>query len=215
MHFRLVMRGALPPDKRNTLDVKHRIRRELHPQLRAFWLHHPALKGHFEPPDEHEEKLKAMLRKRTPEAVPESPQPSRLEQIANEFKRCDRFRFAPLVRVKAQMACSLELLLLRREEPYRVFGGTGDLDGRVKTLLDGLRMPQQCSEVEGHDPSADEDPFFCLLEDDRLIYDLSVTTDLLLVPPEELEPYRDVVAIINVKITLPGGDPISYLCGDI
>jgi hypothetical protein len=76
---------------------------------------------------------------------------------------------------------------------------TGDIDGRVKTLLDGLRMPHQCSEVDGLTPSDGEDPFFVLLEDDRVIYELNVTTDRLLVPPDPEEPERDVVAVIRVR----------------
>jgi hypothetical protein len=43
MRFRLVVRGHLPPDKRGTADDKHRIRRELHPQLRNMWATHPIL----------------------------------------------------------------------------------------------------------------------------------------------------------------------------
>src|SRR6266487_3629085 len=47
MEFRLVLRGALPPHKRGTTDAKHRIRQELHPQLRAFWRWHPLLKDRW------------------------------------------------------------------------------------------------------------------------------------------------------------------------
>lgn len=75
-------------------------------------------------------------------------------------------------------------------------------------------MPQQCSEVDGQSPSADEDPFFCLLEDDKWIYDFSVTTDTLLVPPDPLEPHRDIVAVIRVTVkTTDGGDPFSIRAG--
>jgi hypothetical protein len=93
-----------------------------------------------------------------------------------------------------------------------VFSGSGDLDGRVKTLIDGLRLPQQLAEVPGG-PLEDEDPFFVLLEDDRLIYDFAVTTDRLLVPPEPDEPYRDVVAIIGVHIKNRSGMEISTMSG--
>jgi hypothetical protein len=90
--------------------------------------------------------------------------------------------------------------MLRRDEPFRVFAG-GDLDGRVKTLIDGLRKPQQKSECAGMEPSGDEMPFFCLLQDDDLIYDFRIEGDRLLTPPERDEPERDVVVLIEVKVT--------------
>lgn len=217
MHCRLIVRGALPPDKRGTTDVKHRIRRELHPQLRNFWQQHPALRDHFNSPSSDMLRLKALAaRKLRPggQSPDVPPAQSRLEEIATEFTRWG-YRFAPLVREAAHMACSLDILILRRDEPHRVFSGMGDLDNRVKVLLDGLRMPRQSGELDEQQPSADEDPFFCLLEDDKLIYDFTVTTDRLLVPPEPNEAHRDVVAVIGVKVTLPGGDPIAYMTGEI
>ncbi len=67
-------------------------------------------------------------------------------------------------------------------------------------------MPQQCSEVEGQQPEDNEDPFFVLLEDDKVIYELNVTTDRLFLPPEEHEPERDVFAIIRVRTKTFSGD---------
>jgi hypothetical protein len=53
---------------------------------------------------------------------------------------------------KETFACELDILLLRRQEPYRAFDPVGDLDGRVKTLIDGLRMPQLGQEVGENQP---------------------------------------------------------------
>ena len=39
------------------------------------------------------------------------------------------FRFVPLIK-KDHFACALDILLLRRPEPYRAFDPVGDLDGR-------------------------------------------------------------------------------------
>jgi len=82
----------------------------------------------------------------------------------------------------------------------------------VKTLIHGLRMPQQAAEVPGG-PSDDADLFFRLLEDDRLIYDFSVTTDRLVVPPEPDEAYRDIVAIIGVHIKNRTGAELAVMSG--
>ncbi len=59
-------------------------------------------------------------------------------------------------------------------------------------------MPQECSEVSKATPSEDEDPFFCLLQDDSLITEIKVTTDRLLVPVTDDESLHDVVLIIHV-----------------
>jgi hypothetical protein len=183
MEFRLVLRGSLPPNKRGTTDAKHRIRRELHPQLRTFGQQHPLLREHWKA---------------------EPGQRSLIEQFADEHP-VEGFRFVPLVEKGA--ACALDILILRRDEPYRrVFTGAGDVDGRVKTLLDGLRMPQQSSEIAGQSPSEDEDPFFVLLEDDDVVYEFNVTTDRLYVPQEPDEPERDVVAVIRVRTRTFSGD---------
>lgn len=189
MEFRIIFRGHLPSENNATVEMKHNIRKQLHPQLREVWKGHPSLKGSFEP-------NKAGI--------------SRVDEIAKDNSKCDVFHFVPLVR-KKENACSLNILILYRHEPYRAYN-RGDLDNRVKTLVDGLRMPVQCTEVEGQFPSADEDPFFVLMDDDCTIYEFQVTTDQLFVPhkPEE-ENYRDVFAVIGVRMTTLGRNPIAYL----
>lgn len=61
---------------------------------------------------------------------------------------------------------------------------SGDIDNRVKTLIDALRIP--CSNALGSarssTPRQDENPFFCLIEDDKLITKFSIETDWLLDP---------------------------------
>lgn len=193
MQFRLVLRGHLPPDKRGTVSVKHRIRRELHPQLRTLWQQHPSLRGAFLP-----QKHKGDI--------------SRVEELARHYSHSG-FRFVPLVK-KEHFACALDILLLRRQEPYRAFDPVGDLDGRVKTLIDGLRMPQVGQEVGENSPGADEDPFFCLMDDDSAIFDFQVTVDRLLVPAEPDEPERDIVAIVGVQVTTFAGHQIAYLSAE-
>lgn len=180
-----MLRGSLPAHRRGITDAKHRIRQELHPQLKSFWQQHPLLKDRW---------------------TAEPGQRPLIEQLADDYTRCG-FRFVPLVTDDA--ACALDILLLRREEPYGLFSRAGDIDGRVKTLLDGLRMPQHCSEVNRHTPAEDEDPFFVLLEDDKVIYELNVTTDRLFVPPEPQEPERDVVAVIRVRTRTFGGSRMN------
>jgi hypothetical protein len=70
------------------------------------------------------------------------------------------------------------ILFLRPGDPGSLIGQGGDLDNRLKVLFDGLRMPTQ-GEMVG-DEDIQEEPLYCLLEDDGLISALSVRTDRLL-----------------------------------
>lgn len=54
----------------------------------------------------------------------------------------------------------------------------GDLDGRLKTLFDGLRMPENPEQqAEVH---LTADPLYVLLQDDILVSDISIRTGKLL-----------------------------------
>ena len=187
MRFRLIYRGPLPAKVQGFVEEKHAVRRQFHPQLRELWNRHPAL-------------------------LALGGSPGRIEELADEYTKWG-FSFVPLVREENGMGCSLNIVLLRRGEPYRVFDGTGDLDNRVKNLIDALCIPKQKSQIEGEKPLIDEDPFFCLMEDDKLVYDFRVETDRLLVPAQSEEPERDVVAFIEVRVVSWAGNEIAVPAG--
>lgn len=96
------------------------------------------------------------------------------------------YRFVPLVREETSLLCSLDILFLRRDIPGSVIDA-GDIDNRIKTIIDALRIPRHQNELVGSDaaPGADDDPFFCLLEDDSQVSRLVVETDTLLDPPAD------------------------------
>jgi hypothetical protein len=113
----------------------------------------------------------------------------------------ERFRFAPLVSSRLHLIAGLEILLLRREEPGSVVTQGGDIDNRIKTLLDALRMPKDLDELPAGDaPSAEEDPFFCLLEDDALVTELAIVTDRLLEPGQDSTASSHVRLVIKVTL---------------
>lgn len=104
------------------------------------------------------------------------------EAIAHLFQE-NGYKFVPLVRKSISLLCSLNILFLRRDFPGSVISA-GDLDNRIKTLIDALRKPHSSNELRGNEkPAEGENPFFVLLEDDDLITHLSVDTDVLLEPP--------------------------------
>jgi hypothetical protein len=95
----------------------------------------------------------------------------------------------------------LDIVMLRPEPSGAIVTGGGDIDNRLKTLLDALRMPGNVDELPDHlgKSEASENPaqrFLCLLEDDRLVTGISVRTHELLEPG--MRPPA-VVLIIHVR----------------
>ena len=110
---------------------------------------------------------------------------------------------------KYRSSALLRILFLRRDIPGSLISA-GDLDNRIKTLIDTLRRPLNANDLRGNEtPAGDEDPFYCLLEDDKLVSHLEVETDTLLDAPSgdmrqarlvitvELKPYD--VTMLNLS----------------
>jgi hypothetical protein len=88
--------------------------------------------------------------------------------------------------------------MLRPEAPGHVITQGGDIDNRLKTLLDSLQVPKLDQLASSDVPRPDETPFFyCLVEDDNLITSLSVTTDRLLTRATST---NEVILLINVTL---------------
>jgi len=105
--------------------------------------------------------------------------------------------FVPLVRKQADSYCSLDILFLRRDSPGSVIRSGGDLDNRLKVLLDALKVPDSC---EGLPESPEYDPIYCLLQDDDQITKIGITTDRILTPIGEGEKVHDVLLVIHVYV---------------
>jgi hypothetical protein len=121
-----------------------------------------------------------------------------LDYWENQYKR-DGFRFVPLVNENQAGWCSLDVLFLRRDMPGSLVKSGGDIDNRIKILFDSLRMPKGNQELGGAVPGDGEDPFFCLMEDDKFVTEIRVTTDRLLKPLGQLQNVNDVVLVVLVK----------------
>lgn len=86
--------------------------------------------------------------------------------------------FIPIIRNSMYLACSVDVLFLRHEEPMTLLKHGGDLDGRLATLFDALQMPNPKHQYVGIPPT--DDPLYVVLEDDALISDVSIKTGRLL-----------------------------------
>lgn len=201
MEFRLLYSGRLLGASRSNTraDIKHALRREFHPQLRRLWSTAyglDQLARHQDLSVWRDKHPKDDLQRFTNEEFRQAG----VEAISYKWQRAG-FDCVPLITSELSLRCRLEVLFLRPDEPHYVMKG-GDLDARLKTLFDSLRLPANTSETGGQGPLADETPLFCLLEDDKLISEVSVVTDQLLLLPKErqIDP-NDVFLIINVHVS--------------
>ena len=108
------------------------------------------------------------------------------------------FEFAPLISSRVDLTGELDILLLRPAPPGAILRDGGDLDNRIKTLIDGLRLPTQTELPPNWTPDADQQPFFCLLQDDKLVSGFSVVSDRLLDDPTH---DQEALVIIHVRVT--------------
>jgi hypothetical protein len=199
MEFRLVYEGPLKAQTAGNSRVadKHAIRKQFHGQLEQLWERHPSLHNR------KHDKAKSYdlkLRDSMPETFFAYPGSTDVETFAQIFSRCG-FGFVPLVSKQYRLICGLNILFLRRENPGDLILRGGDIDNRIKTLLDALRVPENGSELPANaTPEAHETPFYCLLENDSLVTELNVTTDRLLKPLSAGQNPSEVMLIVQVKI---------------
>jgi hypothetical protein len=206
MEFRLLYQGQLlGSDKEKTrAPHKHMIRRSFHPQLRRLWKTKYGLTNMAEQIGfQHLNDLIQVTGK--PADIAEGEQRSNqlreaaFSHLANEWGRAG-YGFIPLVTPDLALSCSIDMLMLRPEET-RLVMNAGDLDARVKTVFDALRIPDNLAEAGGHGPQDDETPFFCLLSDDKMVSEIRVRADELLALPGDREPKpNDVYLQIHVRI---------------
>jgi len=177
MEFRLTYSGKLKSKSSTKAKVTQELRRAFHPQLKVLWDQVPLsdVKNYVKP------------------GQPESRDDGLLVTQIGEF------HFASLVSDRWSMIAEIDILFLRPSPPGALVGHGGDLDNRIKTLMDGLRVPSQSEIPKGDKPGEGELPFFCLLQDDALVTSLAVRTDRLLQLRSESEV--ELVIHVNAKPT--------------
>ena len=200
VEFRLLYSGDLPASGNRTRgrgEDKHRIRRVLHPQLRRLWTINTNLR-----------KLAVKTKKGAWHIdIGNSLVPTENQRFENGIRTIGKnwnrqgYDFLPLVTEDFTLRCRLDILLLRPGEKKHIYC-MGDIDGQLKTLFDGFRIPKDEEDIGKNDgPQEDEIPFFCLLEDDNLITEVHVVTDqLLLLPDHKIAKATDAFVVIDVKL---------------
>jgi hypothetical protein len=157
MQFTLHYRGDLKSNAKP--EFKHELRRHFHLQMKKQW--------QLEPLKSFNDFLERQ---------------SGSDEIS-VLRELHGFVFAPLVCQRLYLVAELDIRMLWPQAAGAIITSGGDIDNRLKTLLDSLKMPSEPTALpKGIVPQQGEMPFFCLLEDDSLVTRLSVETDYLLEP---------------------------------
>jgi hypothetical protein len=177
MEFRLTYAGPLLASGRDPMggqndprsENKYKIRKDFHGQLKRLW------------------EITPFLKSGTPGGptifvdqnyVPTAYDHHDIADLSAKHALYG-FNFVPLVTHGLNLFCGLDILMLRADRPGDVTWG-GDIDNRLKTLLDALSIPTANERYDQRMPATDEKPLFTLLEDDKLITKVSVETDQML-----------------------------------
>ncbi len=178
MKFTLHYSGPLRANGRP--DHKHELRRAFHSQLVELWRHEPLshMRSHLRPRDSAERKP--------------------WENVCL-LRPLGQYTFVPVVSGELKLIASVDVTVLRPEQPGRLLVQGGDMDNRLKTLFDALAIPPHENQIPpGVQPAADEAPFYCVLEDDSLVTSVAVHTEHLLTPG--VDPSH-VVLLVRVDVT--------------
>ena len=174
MKFTLHYRGSLKSNGKP--KDKQELRRRFHPQLKDLWCR-PPLKDQRE-----------LLNKDYP---------------LNVLKEVEGRTFASIINAKHHLIATLNVTLLRPEDPGKIVTLGGDIDNRLKTLLDALAIPQPNQIPKNDSPQETEAPFHCLLEDDSLVTGLTVTVDRLLGRDDDSDgDSSEVLMLIGVEVSV-------------
>jgi hypothetical protein len=215
MKFTLTFDGELPSTGNSSKkkQVKWELRKQFHPQLAELVRTHPVLKEAFNngvwiPKGEMEFHVSG-----THHSF-KSPAPgSGWQHEVDGWNLCDQREvggktFWPVVRESLALTCNLDILFLRKEEPGSLVLQGGDLDNRIKTLFDALRLPSQDEIV---DDSSMEGPTLCLLESDTLVTGLKLRSDRLLNKPNSSVHEVQLVIEVDIRVSQTGLYNLAFL----
>ena len=237
MKFVLIYEGPLDSaGNRSKKDEKWEIRRKLDPQLRRLWTVNKDLAalqqnslvredGQYVRTSPHHSATASMTSSKPLSAVSMIPEPFYRHPESGQavfalpimIDLCKPItkagvKFFPLVRDTLALSCSLKIQFLRQGPRGRVYQG-GDLDGRLKLLLDALSVPQNDNEVCEDD--AIEQPVYCLVEDDRLVTGFEVVSEELLTADDgAAENLVHLVITVDVRVDRARGYNEIFLGGN-
>lgn len=194
MRFHLVYSGPLSAsaNKSKLTEVVY-IREYLSPQIEYLWETHPSLQIlKNEGARSKTGGTAYMIGPDGPLSKREMAGHGAYEDLCKNIV-VDDGQFLPLVRQSLDLSCEIDILFLRQQDPGALISQGGDIDGRIKLLLDALRMPSPQEQKKVQNRSF---PTYCLMESDTLVSRLNIDTDRLLIPqtnkPNEVHLVMDI-----------------------
>jgi hypothetical protein len=200
--FTLTFEGRLPSSGNKAKNgAKWDIRNRLHPQLKDLWENNAALR------DIELNRIWPKGGNMLFHAHHSEPPPPPLKQMVGDHSldlcaSIDKFGvwFKPIVRESFALHCGLKIMFLRKEIPGKLYQA-GDLDGRMKTIIDSLTMPRHVEQMSNVCLiTTPEVPIFCLMEDDSLVSGLNIESEKLLDGGEYPEDYVKLTIEVDVRI---------------
>ena len=120
----------------------------------------------------------------------------KLPYIVSEI---DGKKFVPIVHRSLALVAELDISFLfpSPDIPSVATMVTGDIDNKLKTLFDALRIPKQAQELPvGWTQTTETNPLFCLLEDDSFISKVAISNGFCLRTLDQ----KHLLVIIHVKV---------------
>lgn len=176
MQFRLTYNGQIQSRQQAGLPAVQAIREALSPQIERLWQYPP-------------------LNQSTDWLNP-----------SGTYHACstvDDWNFVSTISNTIGLYGELDILILRPQPLGSVVSKDGDLDNKLKTLIDALTLPtlQQVQDMKRKHGLEQRERQFCVFSDDNLITKLSVTSDRL------LEDMRVATALVIINVTVRVGKP--------
>ena len=187
LDFHLSYRGELKATQRDPKPgsgvmtqhwpLKHVMRLDFHRQLKTVWNTHPRL-------SQKKSEIGSMLN---------------VDTLARGYS-IPPWSFVPLVTQELQVFCGIDVVLLRLDHPGSSIW-SGDMDNRLKTIIDALEIPgANCGYANDIPSDPPNNPLYCLLANDRLLTRASVETDRLLYAPSGADQsYAEVTIRVRIK----------------
>lgn len=201
--FTLIYDGQLPAGRNKRPVYASRIRNSLHPQLRDLWDNHVIMRQLRHGAIVNNHHYNDLVLGSNPPSLPDfsAPPPTPNE---HQIDLCAPVvlegtgTFLPIVRKELYLACQIDILMMRHEDPGHLFDADGDIDNRLKCFFDALTLPNKEQAQAGEFPCAD--PLCVLLQDDKLVSDFSVRTARLLGRTERNKYDVRMQADVTIKV---------------
>ena len=193
MKFTLIYEGPLRASNKATKENKHAIRHTFDAQLQSLWAREPLLSHRCEAIGEAPVDLISSYEAARDDKYQDSS-PTTLQCVGNGY-------YLPIVSERYNLLAEIGITWFRHEPPGSLLQ-IGDIDNRLKTILDCLQTPPSGQAVDLDEGNSAISPFYTVLEDDSLISSIKVDTARDLRPDAA---NSEVLLLIEIRTVVTAG----------